>query len=65
MAFTTALVISLRVAALWPAANGLDVLGIGHADALLDRFRGGARRVISAAPAMQGAERWPALPPFS
>ncbi len=52
--------IDKRVAALWPAANGLDVLGIGHADALLDRFRGGARRVISAAPAMQGAERWPA-----
>ncbi len=49
-----------RVAALWPAADGLDVLGIGHAHALLERFRGGARRVISAAPAMQGAERWPA-----
>ncbi len=51
--------IDKRVAALWPAATGLDVLGLGHADALLDRFRGGARRVISAAPAMQGAERWP------
>ena len=49
-----------RVAALWPAANGLDVLGLGHADALLERFRANARRVVSAAPAMQGAERWPA-----
>jgi SAM-dependent methyltransferase len=49
-----------RVAALWPSADGLDVLGIGHADGLLERFRGGARRVIAAAPGEQGAERWPA-----
>lgn len=48
-----------RVAALWPAANGLDVLGLGHADGLLERYRAGARRVIAAAPAEQGAERWP------
>lgn len=49
-----------RVGALWPEANGLDVLGIGHADGLLERYRSGARRVISAAPGEQGAERWPA-----
>jgi len=48
-----------RVAALWPSANGLDVLGIGHAEALLEPYRGAARRVISAAPAEQGTERWP------
>ena len=49
-----------RVAALWPHADGLDVLGLGHADALLEPYRAGARRVISAAPDEQGAERWPA-----
>ena len=47
-----------RVGALWPSLNGLDVLGIGHADGLLDRYRAGARRVLSAAPGEQGAERW-------
>lgn len=48
-----------RVAALWPSASGLDVLGIGHAEALLEPYRATARRVISAAPAEQGTERWP------
>ena len=51
--------IDKRVGALWPAADGLDVLGVGHAEALLERYRPGARRVISAAPGEQGAERWP------
>ncbi len=51
--------IARRVVALWPSANGLDVLGIGHAEALLEPYRGSARRVISAAPDEQGAERWP------
>lgn len=51
--------VAKRVGALWPDANGLDVLGVGHADQLLERYRAGARRVISAAPAEQGAERWP------
>jgi SAM-dependent methyltransferase len=49
-----------RVMALWPSASGLDVLGIGHAEALLEPYRGSARRVVSAAPEEQGAERWPA-----
>ncbi|MDZ4761356.1 MAG: methyltransferase domain-containing protein [Alphaproteobacteria bacterium] len=49
-----------RVETLWPDANGLDVLGYGHADGLLEPFRAGARRVISAAPETQGAVRWPA-----
>ncbi len=48
-----------RVAALWPSASGLDVLGIGHTEALLEPYRSSARRVISAAPSDQGAERWP------
>ena len=52
--------VAKRVNALWPAADGLDVLGLGHADALLEPYRAGARRVISAAPDEQGAERWPA-----
>lgn len=49
-----------RVAALWPAANGQDVLGFGHCDGLLERFRPLSRRVISASPDSQGAVRWPA-----
>jgi SAM-dependent methyltransferase len=51
--------VAKRVGALWPAADGLDVLGIGHADGLLERYRAGARRVIQASPDEQGAERWP------
>ncbi|MBK8837548.1 MAG: hypothetical protein IPO30_02320 [Hyphomonadaceae bacterium] len=46
--------VAKRVNALWPAADGLDVLGLGHADALLEPYRAGARRVISAAPDEQG-----------
>ncbi|MFT3729413.1 MAG: methyltransferase domain-containing protein [Terricaulis sp.] len=49
-----------RLMALWPLADGLDVLGIGYAAPYLDRFRGGARRVVAMMPAEQGAERWPA-----
>jgi SAM-dependent methyltransferase len=52
--------VAKRVGALWPAADGLDVMGFGYADCLLERYRGGARRVVSAHPDMQGAIRWPA-----
>src|SRR5690242_4680438 len=52
--------VAKRVGALWPAADGLDVLGLGYADTLLERYRGGARRVVSASPDAQGAVRWPA-----
>lgn len=52
--------VAKRVGALWPAADGLDVLGFGYADGLLERYRGGARRVVSASPDSQGAIRWPA-----
>ena len=43
----------------WPDVRGLDVLGIGYCTPYLDRFNE-ARRVLSAMPASQGAEIWPA-----
>lgn len=49
-----------RLAALWPQADGLDVLGIGYPVPYLDRFCGAARRVLMTMPAAQGAEPWPA-----
>jgi SAM-dependent methyltransferase len=49
-----------RLTALWPHADGLDVLGMGYAAPYLERFRDGARRVVAVMPAEQGAERWPA-----
>jgi SAM-dependent methyltransferase len=52
-----------RLAALWPHADGLDVLGLGYATPYLDRFRAGARRVVAMMPAEQGAEPWPAEGP--
>src|SRR5688572_17807050 len=50
---------SARIGALWPHADGLDVLGIGYPTPYLDPFRAGARRVTVLMPAQQGAERWP------
>jgi SAM-dependent methyltransferase len=52
--------IARRISTLWPHADTLDVLGFGYADALLEPFRAGARRVISASPDGQGVIRWPA-----
>jgi SAM-dependent methyltransferase len=52
--------VARRVGALWPATDGMDVLGLGQTDVLLERYRGGARRVVSASPDLQGAIRWPA-----
>ena len=49
-----------RLAALWPNADGLDVLGLGYPVPYLGRFRRGARRVVTMMPAAQGAEPWPA-----
>jgi|CXWL01.1.fsa_nt_gi SAM-dependent methyltransferase len=51
---------SRRLAALWPSANGLDVLGFGYTTPYLDRYRDAARRVVAIMPAEQGAEPWPA-----
>lgn len=48
-----------RLAALWPHADGLDVLGVGYTTPYLDRFRVGARRVAALMPAEQGVEPWP------
>lgn len=52
-----------RLAALWPHADGLDVLGLGYALPYLERFRPAARRVTALMPAEQGAEPWPADAP--
>lgn len=52
--------IARRIATLWPDVRDLDVLGYGHADGLLEPFRSGARRVVSASPDGQGIVRWPA-----
>lgn len=51
--------VARRAAALWPHADGQDVLGYGYSDGLLERYRAGARRVVSAHPDEQGAIRWP------
>jgi SAM-dependent methyltransferase len=51
--------IDRRLRALWPSAEGLDVLAYGYASDLADVFRSRARRVVSASPAAQGAVRWP------
>lgn len=51
--------IAKRLAALWPAADGLDMLGFGYATPYLEAYRPQARRVIAAMPASQGVESWP------
>ncbi len=51
---------SRRLAALWPGADGLDLLGIGYPTPYLERFRAAARRVTVMMPSEQGAEHWPA-----
>ena len=48
-----------RVAAAWPDVTGLDVLGYGYAGPLLGGLTGGARRIVNAFPAAQGAVVWP------
>jgi SAM-dependent methyltransferase len=48
-----------RLAALWPHADGLDVLGVGYATPYLEQYRAGARRVAALMPAEQGVEPWP------
>jgi SAM-dependent methyltransferase len=54
---------SARIAALWPHAKGLDVLGLGYATPYLAAFHKDARRTIAAMPAAQGAEPWPETGP--
>jgi SAM-dependent methyltransferase len=48
-----------RLAALWPHATGLDMLGLGYCPPYLEPYRTEARRVVAAMPASQGAEGWP------
>lgn len=57
--------VARRLAALWPHADGLDVLGVGYSSPYLDRFRASARRVVAMMPAAQGAEPWPAHAPVA
>lgn len=52
--------VAQRLLALWPAATGLDMLGLGYPTPFLDPYRAGARRCVALMPAAQGAERWPA-----
>lgn len=54
---------SRRLEALWPAGDGLDMLGLGYCTPYLARFRPHARRVVAMMPAEQGAEPWPAQGP--
>jgi SAM-dependent methyltransferase len=51
---------SRRLSALWPHADGLDVLGIGYPTPYLGALRASARRTVVMMPAEQGAEPWPA-----
>lgn len=48
-----------RLTALWPHADGLDVLGLGYPTPYLGPFRASARRAVAMMPAEQGAEPWP------
>ncbi|MGD2131694.1 MAG: methyltransferase domain-containing protein [Maricaulaceae bacterium] len=57
---TAQAMIARRLAALWPDARGLDVLGLGYAIPFLEPYRADARRAVAVMPAMQGVERWPA-----
>lgn len=52
--------INRRLAALWPEARGLDMLGLGYAAPFLEPYRASARRTVAAMPAAQGCTRWPA-----
>ena len=58
-------VIGKRVNEAWDGAGALDVLGLGYATPYLGGFRAAARRVVSAMPAAQGVEIWPADGPVS
>jgi SAM-dependent methyltransferase len=59
LGLVTQRMVARRLAALWPDADGLDMLGIGYPMPYLERFRAGARRAAAMAPAAQGAECWP------
>jgi SAM-dependent methyltransferase len=52
--------IASKVSEAWGDTNGLDLLGLGYATPFLDPFRSRSRRVVTAMPAQQGVEIWPA-----
>jgi SAM-dependent methyltransferase len=53
---------SRRLSALWPSADGLDVLGLGYPTPYLGGFRASARRAVAMMPSEQGVEPWPLEP---
>lgn len=59
----TARIVRERIAALWPAAPGESVLGLGYAMPYLRLWRDQAQRSIAVTPAHLGAVRWPAGAP--
>lgn len=54
----TGRLLSERVAALWPNAQNMSMLGYGYALPVLEGRCGGARRVIAAMPEQQGTVEW-------
>ena len=48
-----------RISVLWPDMRDLDVLGLGYAPPVLDRFDNAPRRSIAFMPDGQGAVIWP------
>jgi SAM-dependent methyltransferase len=56
----TARILRERLLAMWPAATGQSVLGIGYAMPYLRLWRDQATRCIALTPAQMGAARWPA-----
>lgn len=53
--------VAQRLAALWPTADGLDMLGVGYPTPFIDVYRSHARRCVALMPGPQGAERWPGV----
>jgi SAM-dependent methyltransferase len=49
-----------RVEAIWPHADDMDMLCFGYGHSILETYCKDTRRSINAAPAAQGAVRWPA-----
>lgn len=48
-----------RISVLWPDMSGQDVLGLGFAAPILDRFGDAPRRSVAFMPGAQGAIIWP------
>ncbi|HEX3575803.1 MAG TPA: methyltransferase domain-containing protein [Rhodopila sp.] len=59
----TARVLRERLIAMWPAASGESLLGIGYTMPYLRLWRDHATRCIALTPAQMGAARWPAGAP--